>query len=107
MIERQMQKDGHRTWGYVIYRTTYSSDDDWAEFLRHLHFHMENVFDIYNDQDILEQFTLTAFSDSSLFDGADTPMIRAHFAPSSSPKMVPASKRYAWALPRGTSSARR
>lgn len=36
MIERQMQADGHSTGGYVIYRTTYSSEDDWAESLRRL-----------------------------------------------------------------------
>lgn len=74
-----MQTDGHRTWGYVVYRTTYSSDDNWAEFLRRLRFHMEDTFDTYNGRDILEFFSLTVFSDSSLFDGADTPTIRAHF----------------------------
>ncbi|KAM0805916.1 hypothetical protein BDR22DRAFT_884324 [Usnea florida] len=59
MIERQMQKDGHRTWDYVIYRTTYLSDDaDWSEFLRHLRLRREDAF---------------------LFDEADTPTIRAHF----------------------------
>lgn len=79
VIERQMQADGHHTWGYVIYRTTYSSDDNWAEFLRRLRFQMEATFDYFNGRDILELFTLTVFSDSSLFDGADTPTIRAHF----------------------------
>ena len=79
VIERQMQEYGHRTWGYVIYRTTYASDDDWAEFLRRLRYHMEGSFDSNNGRDILELFTLTVFSDSSLFDGADTPTIRAHF----------------------------
>ena len=74
-----MQADGHRTWGYVIYRTTYSSEDDWAEFLRRLRFHLEDSFDTYNGRDILEFFTLPVFSDPSLFDGAHTPTIRAHF----------------------------
>lgn len=74
-----MQADSHRTWGYVIYRTTYSSDDDWAEFLRRLHFKMERTFDRCNGRDILNAFTLTVFSDPSLFDGDETPSIRAHF----------------------------
>ena len=74
-----MQADGHRTWGYVIYRTTYSSEDDWAEFLRRLRFRMERTFDRCNGRDILDSFTLTVFSDRSLFDGADTVSIRAHF----------------------------
>ena len=89
----------------MIYRTTYSSDDDWAKFLRRQRFHMEDAIDIYNGRDILDQFTLTVSSDSSLFDGADTSTIRTHFAPSSSRKMIPASKKYAWALPHGASSA--
>ena len=79
MIELQMLADGHRTWGYVIYRTTYSSDDDWAEFLRRLRFRMEDILEFLNGRDILGLFTLTVFPDSSLFDGADTPTIRAHF----------------------------
>lgn len=79
MIERQMLADGHRTWGHVVYRTTYSSDDDWAEFLRRLRYHVEDTFKYYNGQDIFELFTLTVFSNPTLFDGADTPTIRAHF----------------------------
>ena len=79
VIERQMQADGHRTWGYVIYRTTYSSDDDWAELLRRLRFHMDDNFNLYNGRNTLELFTLAVFSDPSLFDGDDTPTIRAHF----------------------------
>jgi hypothetical protein len=36
-IERQLQEDGHRTWGFVIYRTCYdNTDGDWAEFLKRL-----------------------------------------------------------------------
>ena len=32
-IERYLQEDGHRTWGLVIYRCTYESDDDWDQVL--------------------------------------------------------------------------
>jgi hypothetical protein len=35
-IECQLREDGHRIWGFVIYRTTYDSDVDWAELLRRL-----------------------------------------------------------------------
>lgn len=74
-----MQAYGHRTWGYVIYRTTYGSDDEWAEFLRRLRCSMETTFDRCNGRDILDAFTLTVFSDPALFDGADTAFVRAHF----------------------------
>ena len=72
MIERQMQEDGHRIWGYVIYRTSYSSEDDWTDFRRRLRYHVEDTFKYYNGQDTFELFTLI-FSDPTLFDRADTP----------------------------------
>jgi hypothetical protein len=79
-IEAQMQADGHRTWGYVIYRTTYDSDADWAEFLRRLRFQMNlNMVECYNGQDILDMFTWTIFDDPALFDGASTSTVRQHF----------------------------
>ena len=79
LIERQLQDDGHRTWGFVIYRTTYASDVDWAEFLQRLRFQMDDAFDYFNGRDILDLFTLTVLQDRSLFDGADTNTIRQHF----------------------------
>lgn len=79
LIQRQLQDDGHRTWGFVIYRTTYSNDVDWADFVRRLRFQMEDSFDYFNGRDILEKFTLTVIQDRSLFDGADTNTIRQHF----------------------------
>lgn len=78
-IERQLQVDHHQTWGFVIYRTTYDSDADWAEFLRRLRFHMEDAFDYYNGRDILEKFTLTVVDDRAAFDGATTDTVRRHF----------------------------
>ena len=79
IIERQLQQDHHQSWGFVIYRTTYNSDTDWAEFLRRLRFHMERVFDFYNGRDILEKFVLTVLEDQSAFDRASTDTIRRHF----------------------------
>ena len=79
-IERQLQEDGHRTWGYVIYRTCYktTTDEDWAEFLKRLRWQMERKFDYFNGRDILDLFTLTVIDDREL-DGADTATIREHF----------------------------
>jgi hypothetical protein len=78
-IERQLQEDGHRSWGFVIYRTTYDSDADWAEFLRRLRFQMEDIFDYYNGRDILEKFALTVLEDRLAFDRASIDTIRRHF----------------------------
>lgn len=72
LIERQLQQDGHRTWGFVIYRTTYDNDADWAEFLRRLRAEMEQVFDHRGGRDILDVFSLAVVEDREKLDGADS-----------------------------------
>ena len=79
LIERQLQDDRHRTWGFVIYRTTYASDADWAEFLRRLRFQLEDEFDYYGGRDVLEHFALTVLEDRARFDGATADTVRRHF----------------------------
>ncbi|KAI9742871.1 MAG: hypothetical protein M1818_003600 [Claussenomyces sp. TS43310] len=74
-----MQEDHHRTWGFVVYRTTYDSDADWAEFPRRLRVDMEYDFDFCNGRDILDKFTPTILEDRSLFEGASTDTFRRHF----------------------------
>jgi len=78
-IEQQLQEDAHRTWGFVIYRTTYGNDEDWAEFLKRLRLRMEKAFDIFNGQNILDLFTLTVIGDREHLDGASTAAIRERF----------------------------
>lgn len=78
-IEAAYQADGHTTWGYVIYRTTYESDADWAEFMYRLRAWAEDSMDFYNGQDVLDQMTWTIFDDEEDFDGADVATIRRHF----------------------------
>jgi hypothetical protein len=79
-IERQLQEDGHRTWGFVIYRTCYNNtDEDWAEFLKRLRWRMEWTFDYYNGRDILDLFTLTVIDDREHLDGASTSTVRKYF----------------------------
>jgi len=78
LIEDQLQADGHRTWGFVIYRTTYGNDEDWTEFLKRLRFRMEKSFDFYNGRDILDLFTLTVIEDRDL-EGASAATVREHF----------------------------
>lgn len=78
-IERQMQQDAHRTWGFVIYRTTYDSDADWTEFIARLRFRMDDTFEWVDGQNILQNFSLTVFDDREQFDGASTQAVRQHF----------------------------
>lgn len=78
-IEAAYEADGHKTWGYVIYRTTYENDNDWAEFIRRLRTWAADTMEFYNGRDVLDQMTWTVFDDRERFDGADTATIRRHF----------------------------
>jgi hypothetical protein len=35
-LDSLLKRAGHETWGWHIYRCTYSSDDDWSEFMKRL-----------------------------------------------------------------------
>lgn len=78
IIERCMQEDGHRIWGMVVYRCTYKSDEDWAEFMRRLHADMTKSLRRANGLDILDSFELTVFEDFAL-EGASTSTVRERF----------------------------
>ena len=78
-IEANYQADGHSTWGFAIYRTTYESDEDWTELLRRLRMWTTDNMDFYNGQDVLDRMTWTIFDDRERFDSANTSTIRRHF----------------------------
>ncbi|CAD0109395.1 unnamed protein product [Aureobasidium uvarum] len=78
-IEAGYQADGHKTWGFVIYRTTYEDDTDWTEFMRRLRYWTMDNMKFYNGQDVLDRMTWTIFDNRERFDGADVSTIRQHF----------------------------
>ena len=78
-IEAGYKADGHCTWGFVIYRTTYDNDADWDEFMRRLRIWTAAEMDMFNGQDVLDHMTWTIFDDRETFDNADTSTIRTHF----------------------------
>jgi hypothetical protein len=71
-IERYLQEDGHRTWGFVIYRCTYESDDDWDQFMERLRYRIREVLEIYNGLDMIDNLSMTVIEDRSILDGAST-----------------------------------
>lgn len=81
VIERDLQKDGHRTWGFVIYRCTYKSDPEWKEFMQRLRGSIEKTLRFYNGLDMMDRLALTVFNDASLFDGdgGSASAVRDHF----------------------------
>ncbi|KAH8587263.1 hypothetical protein B0O99DRAFT_402593 [Bisporella sp. PMI_857] len=78
-IERYLQEDGHRTWGFVIYRCTYDSDDDWNKFMEHLQHHIRQALEVYNGLDMMDSLGLTVIEDRSILDDASTSFVREHF----------------------------
>ena len=78
-IERYLREDGHRTWGFVIYRCTYDSDDDWNKFMEHLRHQIRDALEFYNGLDIMDSLGLTVIDDRSILDDASTSFVREHF----------------------------
>ncbi|PSK53208.1 hypothetical protein B9Z65_3408 [Elsinoe australis] len=78
-IERQLVRDSHRAWGFVIYRCTYDSDDQWATFLDRLRTRTRESFAEYNGEDILDLLAYTIIEDRSVFEDATVELVREHF----------------------------
>lgn len=78
-IERYLEEDGHRKWGFVIYRCTYENNSDWEEFMARLRYRIRNTLEFYNGLDMMDSLLLTVFDDKSLFDDASTMSVREHF----------------------------
>jgi len=78
-IERSLQEDGNRRWGFVIYCCTYSSDADWDLFMACLQREARGALEMYCGLDMLDSLSMTVFADRELFDGASTSVIRQHF----------------------------
>ncbi|KAL2808973.1 hypothetical protein BJX63DRAFT_407186 [Aspergillus granulosus] len=74
-----LEEDGHRIWGLVLYRSTYKSTADWAEFMRRLQFRTQEFIEIGHPPDLINSFRLTVMEDQAAFDGATTSIIREHF----------------------------
>jgi hypothetical protein len=74
-IERYLQEDGHRTWGFVIYRCTYESDDYWGWFIGHLRDKIRHTLELCNGLDMMDSLGITVFEDRSILDGASTSVV--------------------------------
>lgn len=77
-VERQLAEDGHKIWGWVIYRCTYESDEDWKQFMNRLYFYVHDNLKEDNALDMLESLNYHVFEDRA-FDGAHPSTIREHF----------------------------
>lgn len=80
-IQDQLHDDGHRVWGFVVYRCTYGDDAAWQTFLERIHASIRQKMEFYHGLDLLGEdcFKLTVHDDASKFDGASVQNVREHF----------------------------
>lgn len=73
------EEDGHKVWGWVIYRCTYESDEEWAEFMRRLRYYVEDTLRFDNALDMLPSLDYTVFEDRDGFADLHPSDILEHF----------------------------
>jgi hypothetical protein len=83
-LQKWLNEDGHRVWGFVIYRCTYGDDAAWEECLRRLTLATRLSMHYYEALYLLDdkkdyRFVQTVFQDAAKFDGASTQVVRRHF----------------------------
>lgn len=78
-IEEWLREDGHRAWGFVIYRSTYQNQAAWDEFMRRLLANTTEMLEYDAGLDLLDNLALTVFDNPNQFDNATTAMVRDHF----------------------------
>jgi len=80
-IQDQLHYDGHRVWGFVVYRCTYGDDAAWQTFLERINASIRDSLEFHHGLDLLEEdcFKLTVLEDVSKFDGASVQLVREHF----------------------------
>jgi hypothetical protein len=74
-----LNPQGHQIWGFVVYRCTYESDDDWDKFMECLKHEIEGTLKLCNGLDMMVSLRITVLEDKSKFDGASDSVIREHF----------------------------
>jgi hypothetical protein len=78
-IKGYLKQDGHQSWGFVIYRCTYQSDERWNQFIEYLQEEARRTLGFYKGLEMMDSLKLTVFEDKSQFEGADESRIRNHF----------------------------
>lgn len=78
-VERQLHVDGHKIWGWVIYRCTYQNDKEWAEFMHRLRYHNEKTLRFDNALDMQSSLDYQVLEDRDQFDNAHPSAVLEHF----------------------------
>ncbi|KAJ5135428.1 muramidase [Penicillium bovifimosum] len=64
-LERLLQADGYKTWGFLVYGCTYASDLYWQKYLDLFLDEAKYNLGFYSGLDLLDNFAPTVFEDLS------------------------------------------
>ena len=78
-ITQYLEEDGHRIWGYVIYRCSYGSQSDWDMVINLLRDQLREGLTLINDLKRLEDCKFTIIDNKTELDGAPTAFVREKF----------------------------
>jgi hypothetical protein len=78
-LERQMREDGHQKWGWLIYRTTYDSDEQWQAFLERFGYYVHATLEFHNGVDLESSLDIQVLSDRETLEGATPDDVRQYF----------------------------
>ena len=83
LLEQDMRHDNHSAWGFVIYRCTYDSDEQWSRMLEMLE-SQNNLVSHRTGKPYLPPFLLnslriTVFEDKDTLNGLDVASVRQKF----------------------------
>ncbi|KAJ5670384.1 uncharacterized protein N7477_005747 [Penicillium maclennaniae] len=76
--EALLNKDGLKTWGFVIYRCTYQNNSDWEKFMARFLSVVPDYLEFYSGLDLLDTFAPTVLEDPS-FEGTTVATLGEHF----------------------------
>ena len=74
-----MREDGHSKWGWIIYRCTYDSDEQWQAFLERFGYYVHATLVFHNGQNLESSLDIQVLQERELFDGATPDDVRQYF----------------------------
>ena len=71
-----LEEDPTAKWGFVVYRCTYESDDEWARFMQYLNTCVKARLESSGDVDLFDRIDWQVQDDREQFDRAGSSKLR-------------------------------
>lgn len=73
---RLLEGDPAAKWGFIVYRCTYESDDEWARFMQYLNTRVRTGLEEAGDGDLFDRIDWQVQDDREQFDRAGSGKLR-------------------------------